>query len=88
METEGENLVPRDTVVDELRAISGETSLENTDHAFVKSIYLLGFFSYAGFDSLLSEEMLQDMQRSERVSAYVKSLLSMVRGSSEGDITL
>lgn len=59
VETEGENLVPHDTVIDELREIAKESSIEGTDLTFAMAIYILGFSSYAGFNSMLTQEMVK-----------------------------
>ena len=47
----GSNLVPHDTVLDELRAIAQQNGVESDELAITMAIYLLGFRSYSGFDS-------------------------------------
>ena len=49
VETEGTNLIPHDTVMDDLLAIAAENGIENKDLAVSMAIYLLGFSSYNGF---------------------------------------
>lgn len=81
VETEGENLVPHDTVIDELREIAKESSIEGTDLAFAMAIYMLGFSSYEGFNSMLTPEIVKDMQTSDRISTYVKMILKNSYGT-------
>ncbi len=83
VETEGENLVPHDIVVDELREIAKESSIEGTDLAFAMAIYMLGFSSYEGFNSMLTPEIVKDMQTSDRISTYVKMILKNSYGTNE-----
>ena len=45
----GENIVPHDTVIDELRAMSRIQNLKSEDLAFAMATYMLGFGSYKGF---------------------------------------
>ncbi len=75
VEAEGENLVPHDTVSEELREIAKESSIKNADLAFAMAIYMLGFPSYEGFNSMLMEENIKNMQMNERISKYVKVIL-------------
>lgn len=49
VEAEGSNLVPYDTVVDELNALARKNQIANKDLALAMSIYMLGFSSYIGF---------------------------------------
>lgn len=49
VEADGDALVPRDTVADELLAIAARSNIENRDLAIEMAIYMLGFSSYAGF---------------------------------------
>jgi len=49
VETEGTNLIPHDTVMQELLTIAAENGIENNDLAISMAIYLLGFSSYNGF---------------------------------------
>ena len=83
VETEGENLVPHDTVVDELREIAKGGSIENTDLAFAMAIYMLGFSSYEGFRSMMEPETVKNMQMNDRISAYVKTILKNSYGVDE-----
>lgn len=45
----GENIVPHDTVIDELRAMARIQNLKSEDLAFAMATYMLGFGSYKGF---------------------------------------
>jgi hypothetical protein len=47
-ELEG-SIVPHDTVIDELKAMASEQSLESDDLAIAMAAYMLGFGSYKGF---------------------------------------
>ncbi len=47
----GDNLVPHDTVLDELRAIARQNGVEPDEFAMAMAIYLLGFHSYSGFEA-------------------------------------
>lgn len=51
VQSEGDNLVPRDTAMDELIAKARKTGLENEDLSIAMAVYLLGFSSYTGFDA-------------------------------------
>lgn len=42
-------VVPRDTVIDELKALAAERNMEANDLAIAMAVYLLGFKSYNGF---------------------------------------
>lgn len=75
VDSEGENLVPHDTVVEELREIAKESSIESKDLAFAMAIYMLGFSSYEGFGSMLDSKTIKEMQFNERISTYVKQIL-------------
>ena len=39
---------------------------------------MLGFPSYEGFNSMLTEEAIKDIQMSDRISSYVKMILKIV----------
>lgn len=43
------SIVPRDTVIDELRAMASEQDLESDDLAIAMAAYMLGFGTYKGF---------------------------------------
>ena len=43
------NIVPRDTVMEELKVIARRTEIEPEDLSIAMAVYLLGFRSYAGF---------------------------------------
>lgn len=77
VETEGANLVPHDTVFDELKAIADESNIESKDLALAIAIYMLGFSSYNGFRSMLGSETLRTLQFNDRISEYVKQLLQL-----------
>lgn len=44
-----ENLVPNDTVIDELKLISKKYKVESEDMSLAMAVYMLGFGSYLGF---------------------------------------
>lgn len=77
VETEGANLVPHDTVFDELKAIADESHVESKELALAIAIYMLGFSSYSGFRSMLGSETLRKLQFNDRISEYVKQLLQL-----------
>lgn len=49
VDSEGQNLVPHDTVMEELRAMATKFRMQDRDMAIAMSVYLLGFASYQGF---------------------------------------
>lgn len=49
VDNEGSNLVPNDTVMNEILAIADENNIENKDLAIAMAIYMLGFANYTGF---------------------------------------
>lgn len=49
VEDSGNDLVPKDTVMDELIKLADESKIENRDLALAMAIYMLGFSSYNGF---------------------------------------
>ncbi len=49
VEDSGNDLVPKDTVMDELIKLADESKIENCDLALAMAIYMLGFSSYNGF---------------------------------------
>lgn len=75
VDSEGKNLVPHDTVVEELREIAKGSSIESQDLAFAMAIYMLGFSSYEGFRSMLDSKTIREMQLNEHISMYGKQLL-------------
>ena len=77
VEIEGANLIPNDTVYEELKAIAGESSIDNKELAMAMAIYLLGFSSYDGFQSICSQETLQELRRDTRISEYARQLLQL-----------
>lgn len=77
VETEGANLVPHDTVFDELKAIADESHVESKELALAIAIYMLGFSSYSGFRSMLGPDTLRKLQFNDRISEYVKQLLQL-----------
>lgn len=44
-----DRLIPKDTVMDELRVLAEKRGIESSDIAMAMSIYMLGFGSYTGF---------------------------------------
>ena len=42
-------IVPHDTVIDELKALSSKENVESEDLAMAMAVYMLGFGSYKGF---------------------------------------
>lgn len=78
VEAEGENLVPHDTVLEELKTIADESNLENCDLAYAMAIYLLGFSSYNGFQSIFLPETIRQIHNSERLSEYVKQFFKIM----------
>lgn len=77
VENEGANLIPKDTVLDELKAIADECNVEGKDLALIIAIYLLGFSSYTGFRSMLDLETLKTLQFNQRISEYAKRILQI-----------
>ena len=49
IETKGSELIPNDTVMQELLAIANETGIHDQEMAVAMAIYMLGFSSYTGF---------------------------------------
>lgn len=49
VETAKSNLIPQDTVIEELKLIASKQNIEEEDMAIAMAIYLLGFGSYKGF---------------------------------------
>lgn len=47
-ELEG-SIVPHDTVIDELKALAKEQSIDDDNLAVAMAVYMLGFGSYKGF---------------------------------------
>ena len=75
---EGENLVPHDTVIEELQSIADESHLKDRDLSYAMAIYMLGFSTYSGFRSLFLPESIKRIQNSERLSEYVKQFFKNV----------
>lgn len=75
---EGENLIPHDTVIEELQAIADESHLKDRDLAYAMAIYMLGFSTYSGFRSLFMPESIKQIQNSERISEYAKQFFNYV----------
>ena len=46
---EGRDLVPHDTVVEELRKMAAKCKMKDRDMAIAMAVYLLGFSTYNGF---------------------------------------
>ncbi|MDY3224565.1 MAG: Eco47II family restriction endonuclease [Candidatus Faecousia sp.] len=49
VDTEGDNLVPHDTVMETLSKSAAQSGMANRDLAIAMAIYMLGFSSYSGF---------------------------------------
>ena len=43
------SIIPRDTVIDELKELAKEQNIESEDLAIAMAAYMLGFGSYKGF---------------------------------------
>jgi hypothetical protein len=50
VENSSRKIIPKDTVIDELKAIASEKNVETKDMAISMAIYILGFNSYIGFN--------------------------------------
>ena len=72
VDAEGSNLVPNDTVIDELKMIAEESKIENSDLALALAIYMLGFSTYSGFRSIFPQEAFRNLRTSDRLSEYAK----------------
>lgn len=51
VDTDGSNLVPHDTVMDELLEIANRSGLKSYDLSVAMAIYMLGFSTYSGFSN-------------------------------------
>ena len=49
VESSGSELVPHDTVIEELKAIANKNNCGNSDLAIAMAVYMLGFSTYNGF---------------------------------------
>ena len=49
VESSGSELVPHDTVIEELKAIADKNNCGNSDLAIAMAVYMLGFSTYNGF---------------------------------------
>lgn len=76
VESEGADLVPHDTVFEELKAFAEETNIPNHDLAMAMAIYMLGFSTYKGFSSILPPEQIIRIRQIDRISEYIKSFLA------------
>lgn len=74
---EGANLIPNDIVYEELKVIAKESNIVNKELAMAMAIYLLGFSSYDGFQSICNQESLQKLRRDTRISEYARQLLQL-----------
>lgn len=75
VENKNANLIPNDTVYEELKTIANASHIDNRDLAMAMAIYMLGFSSYGGFQSIFSKEAIRLFRRDARISAYVEQLL-------------
>lgn len=74
VEEDGAELVPRDTVYDDLKTIADEAQFDSEDLSLALAIYMLGFSNYAGFRSLLEPDAIRKIRFNERISDYAKLL--------------
>lgn len=81
VESEAADLVPQDTVFGELKDFAEETHIPNRDLAMAMAIYMLGFSTYKGFLSILSQEQVTCIKQNTRISEYIKGLLAKEEGS-------
>lgn len=56
IDNEGHSLIPHDTVFDELKRNANYSKFNSADLAIAMSIYMLGFSTYIGFDSLNKDD--------------------------------
>lgn len=82
VDNEGANLIPNDTVYEELKVIAGESRIDNKELAMAMAVYMLGFSSYVGFQSIFSQETLQKFKMNERISEYARQLLQIEQQNS------
>ena len=75
VENEGANLIPIVTVDQELGLIAGASGIEEKDLAMAMAIYMLGFSSYDGFQSIFDQDMMHELGRDKHLAAYVKQYL-------------
>ena len=75
VDSDGSSLVPNDTVYEELKIIADGTNIESKELSLALAIYMLGFSSYSGFQSLLASDSIRKLQFDERISEYIKTLL-------------
>ena len=47
-----DTIVPRDTVIDELRELASKQNIESEDLAIAMAAYMLGFGTYMGFNKI------------------------------------
>jgi hypothetical protein len=83
VESEGADLVPHDTVFEELKAFAEETNIPNHDLAMAMAIYMLGFSTYKGFLSILPQEQVLRIKQNSRISEYIKSFLAKEEQTAE-----
>lgn len=76
VESDSSNLVPHDTVMEELHEIAKQNHIDNNDLSVAFAIYMLGFSTYMGFRNMLSPEARRNLQSSERISSYARKLFS------------
>ena len=61
VEKEGENLVPSDTVYDEIKKFAESSHIGTDDIALSMAMYILGFSTYTGFDSIIDSNALTSL---------------------------
>ena len=74
---EGENLVPHDTVYDELKTIADNMYISDKKLAFALAIYMLGFSSYNRFCSIVPTKAIEDLLANETISEYGKQIFKL-----------
>ena len=74
VENEANNLVPYDTVYDELKMLADISQLDSQALSFIIAIYLLGFSSYIGFNSNIEPAAINTLPLDDNVSEYIKQL--------------
>lgn len=75
VKTEAGFVVPRDTVVEELRDIARSTGATDDDFAMAIAVYLLGFQTYKGFHSEQIGEAKPEEGNLRRIYEYAKMLV-------------
>lgn len=72
--TEGDNLVPNDSVFDELKLLADKNKSDNI-LAFSIAVYMLSFSTYKGFNAIVNDELISELSKDKRISSYVTKLI-------------